>query len=156
MAKMRRQSKRWMKGTTGGSASPAANGAAENTSGYFRAIFKERPDLLRGTSNAELLERWHKDHPGEKEVPERIKQILSNVKSVLRRKGRKKRAAKQAGQPVEAVAVAPATAGRKLDKLEEYIDECLTMAKNLDRQGLEGVIKLLRRARNEVVWKIGQ
>jgi hypothetical protein len=31
----------------------------------------------------------------------------------------------------------------------------LTDAKNLDRMGLAAVIKLLRRARNEVIWKIG-
>jgi len=43
-----------------------------------------------------------------------------------------------------------------LDALEEQIDECLTLAKNLDREGLANVIGLLRRARNEVVWKMGE
>lgn len=46
--------------------------------------------------------------------------------------------------------------GRRLESLEERIDEGLTMARNLDVSGLENVIQLLRRARNEVVWKIGQ
>jgi hypothetical protein len=32
----------------------------------------------------------------------------------------------------------------------------LTLAKNLDREGLANVIGLLRRARNEVVWKMGE
>jgi hypothetical protein len=32
----------------------------------------------------------------------------------------------------------------------------LTAAKVLDRQGLAHVIPLLRQARDEVVWKIGQ
>ena len=45
---------------------------------------------------------------------------------------------------------------RGLDALEEQIDECLTLAKNLDREGLANVISLLRRARNEVVWKMGE
>jgi hypothetical protein len=40
--------------------------------------------------------------------------------------------------------------------LEEQIDECLTLGKRLDREGLRGVLVLLRRARNEVVWKLGQ
>ena len=31
----------------------------------------------------------------------------------------------------------------------------MTLAKNLDREGLSSVINLLRRARNEVVWIIG-
>jgi hypothetical protein len=43
-----------------------------------------------------------------------------------------------------------------LEVLEEQIDECLLAARTLDRQGLESVINLLRRARNEVVWKMGQ
>jgi hypothetical protein len=40
--------------------------------------------------------------------------------------------------------------------LEEHIDDCLTVAKLLDREGLGHVIRLLRQARNEVVWKLGQ
>jgi hypothetical protein len=44
----------------------------------------------------------------------------------------------------------------KLEALEELIDDCLSLAKHLDREGLESIIKLLRRARNEVVWKMGQ
>ena len=47
------------------------------------------------------------------------------------------------------------TADNKLENLEMLIDECLTMAKNLDRARLDNVIKVLRRARNEVVWKLG-
>jgi hypothetical protein len=30
------------------------------------------------------------------------------------------------------------------------------MARHMDREGLASVIGLLRRARNEVVWKLGQ
>ena len=56
----------------------------ENISGYFRQVFKENPKWLEGRSNDEVLARWLKDHPGEKEVPKRVKQNLSNVKSVLR------------------------------------------------------------------------
>jgi hypothetical protein len=43
-----------------------------------------------------------------------------------------------------------------LELLEEQIDDCLILAKHLDREGLDSVIKLLRRARNEVDWKVGQ
>jgi hypothetical protein len=56
-----------------------------------------------------------------------------------------------------AVPVAPeATGTTKLDELELQIDECLVLAKRVDREGLESVINHLRRARNEAVWKIGQ
>jgi hypothetical protein len=47
-------------------------------------------------------------------------------------------------------------ASRGLEQLGEQIDDCLTAAKVLDREGLEHVIRLLRQARNEVVWKLGQ
>jgi len=131
----------------------ATNG--ENISGYFRAIFKENPKLLKSRSNDDLLKRWMSDHPKEKEVPARVKQGLANVKSVLRSKKRgKKRSAVSEQGPV-AVLEKPQRSPR-LEPLEEHIDDALTMARNLDRQGLESVIAALRRARNEVVWKMGQ
>jgi hypothetical protein len=124
----------------------------ESISGYFRAIFKEKPKLLKSRSNQELLDRWLKDHSGEKEVPNRVKQNLANIKSVLRKKGRKRRAiADGATQPVAVV-----LPRRGLEGLEESIDECLDQAKRLDREGLDGIIHLLRQARNDVVWKLGQ
>jgi hypothetical protein len=137
-----------------------ANG--ENVSGYFKPILMENPKLLKGKSNQELLNRWLADHPDETEVPNRIKAILSNLKSVLRKKLRKKPGRKKTeeqvvetlvvlepAEPVEAAEVA-------LESLEEQIDDCLSFAKNLDREGLDDVISLLRRARNAVVWKLGQ
>jgi hypothetical protein len=123
----------------------------ETISGYFRVIFRENPKLLRSRSNQELLDRWLKDHRGEKEVPHRVKQNLANIKSVLRKKGRKRKGvANEAPPPV----AAPRRRG--LEGLEENIDECLDQAKMLDREGLDSIISLLRRARNEVVWKLGQ
>jgi hypothetical protein len=43
-----------------------------------------------------------------------------------------------------------------LESLEVQIDECMTFARGLDREGLDEIIARLRRARNEVVWKSGQ
>jgi hypothetical protein len=132
-------------------------GNGESISGYFRKVFRENPKLLKSRSNAELLDRWLKDHPGEKEAPERVRQNLSNVKSVLRKRRRKRAATKQAEEQPEAVQAAPIRPKSKgLDLLEEQVDECLTLARNLDREGLASVIGLLRRARNEIVWKTGQ
>jgi hypothetical protein len=127
----------------------------ENISGYIRRVFKENPKWLETRSNDEILARWLKDHPGEKEVPERVKKNLSNVKSLLRNKLRKKAGkSKKESQPAESTA--PRKSVRGLETLEEQLDECLTLAKNLDREGLSSVINLLRRARNEVVWKMGE
>src|SRR5438128_11243131 len=63
----------------------------ETVSGYFRRLFRENPKLLRSGSNKETVERWLQDHPTDKEMPQRAKYILSNVKSVLRKKGRRKK-----------------------------------------------------------------
>jgi len=47
-------------------------------------------------------------------------------------------------------------AANGLETLEEKIDECMSLAKNLDPEGLADVVDALRRARNKVVWKIGE
>lgn len=132
----------------------------ESISGYFRKIFEENPSLLDSRSNDELFARWLADHPGETKVPNNVKQNLSNIKSVLRSKSRKKRGRpKKESLPVQAAAI-PAESARKpirgLAALEEHIDDCLSHAKQLDREGLADVIILLRRARNAVVWKSGE
>jgi hypothetical protein len=144
-------------------AKKAADKASSNggsVASYFKAIFKENPTLLDTRSNDEILLRWLKDHPGEKTVPARIKGNLSNVKSVLRKKRRKKPGRKP-GQPavaaVATMAAEPARISTKgFEQLEEQIDDCLTAARGLQNEALAGVIGLLRRAGNEVVWKLGQ
>src|SRR3954465_15578617 len=80
----------------------------ENVSGYFRRVFGEDPKLLDSRSNDELLKRWLPDHPGEKEVPERVRQNLSNVKSVLRQSARKTGKKKQARDAAAGRPPAPA------------------------------------------------
>jgi hypothetical protein len=136
------------------------DGQGESIAGYFRKIFKENPKLLKQRSNEELLNRWLRDHPGQTEVPKSVKVGLQNVKSVLRSKKRKGGRRKAQEQPVPGAAdiqmiEAPAEEN-PLELLEEQIDECLSIAKQLDREGLESVIQHLRRARNEVVWKLGE
>jgi hypothetical protein len=153
------------------SASGSGNGAArrgrsrdaESVMGYFRPILLENPKLLRTRSNAKLLQRWLDDHPGEKEVPGRVKQGLSNIKSLLRKKRRRRKrrdAGAEGAEPAASANAAPwetsHPSANELEGLEIQIDECMTLAKNIDREELDGVITLLRRARNQVVWKSGQ
>ncbi len=132
----------------------------ESISGYFRRVFEANPKWLAARSNSEVLAQWLLDHPGEIEVPDRVRQNLSNVKSVLRHQLRRKPGRpRKDSLPAETAAVsteAPRKSARGLDGLEEQIDECLSLAKHLDREGLTNVIGLLRRARNEVVWKMGE
>jgi hypothetical protein len=133
--------------------------APDTVSGYFRRIMTENRKLLKARSNDELVRRWQADHPGEEFTP-KLRAVLMNVKSVMRHKKHNRRARK-AGQPQEAAAAAhelpkPSKPSHKLEALEEQIDDCLSLAKTLDREGLEDVIKLLRHARNKVVWTMGQ
>jgi hypothetical protein len=132
--------------------------------GYFRKILEENPKLLKTRSNDKLLQRWLEDHPGETEVPNRVKQGLSNIKSHLRKKRRGRSGRKAQAESVEVAAPAAGQApwetshpaAKELEGLEVQIDDCITLAKNIDRSELDNVIDLLRRARNQVVWKIGQ
>jgi hypothetical protein len=146
------------KGKKGENSASSADG--ETTSGYFRRIFKENPKLLKKGTNAELFERWLKDHPDHKEVPDNVKAIAHNLKSVLRKKRRQRRAEKAQATPVASAptALAPVVsrkAGRGLEQLEAQIDDCLTSARSMDREGLGPIIELLRKARNEVIRHMG-
>jgi hypothetical protein len=142
---------------------PSTNG--ETTSGYFRRLFKENPKLLKGSDNSELFQRWLQDHPGHKDVPANIKAILHAVKSLVRSKRKQRRAEKAQTTPAAVAPVVSATAtrapaaarraGASLTRLEEEIDACLAVAREMDREGLAEVIDRLRAARNAVVRSAG-
>jgi hypothetical protein len=143
-------------------AKPTDEPQAESVAGYFRKVFRENPKLLKERSNDELYRRWLADHPGHEEVPAKVKTGLQNIKSVLRAKRGKKKAAKQGpatAQPQAPAALSPQAPRRLpvkgLQQLEEQIDEVLGLARGLDREGLQDVIAILRRARNAVVRRGG-
>jgi hypothetical protein len=127
----------------------------EPVQAYFRRIFDENPKLLKVRSNEALLDRWMADHPGATEVPKNVKVGLQNIKGVLRSQSRKRKKAKAAAAP-DAQPQRPAPKKSDLERLEEQIDDCLIFARGLETEGLDSVISHLRRARNEVVWKLGQ
>ena len=138
-------------------ANRAAEGA-DSIQGYFRPIIEQNPKkYLKSRDNSELYERWLKDHPDHDTVPESVKNSLNNLKSRMRkdRKMGRRRKAAASDEPTASAAAAPARAARRaagnLQALEEQIDECLGMARNIDREGLTRVIELLRDARNQVI-----
>ena len=131
--------------------------AATNMSAYFRELFSANRAWLRERSNSKVVARWLADHPGESAMPESAKGAMSNIKSLMRNNSRKRQ--KFAFEPTVNHAAEKAPAPPKVSKLEQLeiqIDDCFALAKIIDPEGLEHVIKLLRKARNAVVWKQGQ
>jgi hypothetical protein len=130
--------------------------------GYFRGLFKANPQWLHERSNDALLARYRKDHGLADDAPiePKVRQNLANLKSVLRKKKRRRgRKPKHANGAIPVAVPAAALRrgpGNRLEALEEMIDDCYTAAKRLDRDGLHDVAQLLRKARNAVVWKLGE
>jgi hypothetical protein len=146
--------------SNGSTADNASGGKGETIAGYFRKIFAENPKYLKGRSNAELLRRWQEDHP-DQPVTDSVKNSLANLKSVLRKKGRKRRGKRTAEETAGTAMAMPAVAaesqpGADLERLELAIDDCITLARELDVDRLDDVINSLRRARREVVWLMGE
>ncbi len=129
----------------------AADG--ESKSGWFRNVFTENPGWLKGRSNELVVARWEAEHSGRKFGPSE-RNACNNIKSILRKQLRKRgrKAAVESGGAPPAVKISRAN----LEMLEERIDECMGLARSLDRDGLAPVWQTLRKARNEVVWKQGQ
>jgi hypothetical protein len=126
----------------------------ESVSGYFRKIFAEHPEWLRRRSNEAALKRWLEDHPGFTSVPGKVKTNLTNIKSVLKRKKKRRGKRAQVESLQDGTKPAVRISTRDLEALENQIDEGLTLAKTLDRTALGEVIALLRKARNEIVLKL--
>jgi len=133
----------------------------ESKSAYFRKVFTEKPEWLEQKSNDVVLARYRSDNgmSTSQPVDKSVKATMANMKSVMRKELR----VAVNGSP----APAPASMGSKwsppkaplhpsLENLEELIDECLVAAISYDRTGLESVIRHLRTARNQVVWKMGK
>jgi hypothetical protein len=87
-----------------------------------------------------------------------VRANLSNVKSLLRQQARKGGRPKKAGTMAEhsAPKLAATSKPLPLEQLEEQIDDCLSLAKSLDRDRLRHVISMLRHTRNLVVWEQGR
>ena len=88
-------------------------------------------------------------------IRERTKAGLEAARSRGRKGGRPKKEA-QAAEPTAAPVQVLRKKLRGLESLEERIDGCLNMARTMDAEDLSSVISHLRRARNEVVWKLGE
>lgn len=121
---------------------------------YFRNLFTENPELLEQKSNLAILARYRQDHnlPEDSELERSVRNNLANIKSNMRKEGRKSGKIKAAKNK----SAAYSKSSSRLEILEEMIDDCLTLAKSEGKEELKQIITPLRRARNEVVWLLGQ
>jgi hypothetical protein len=139
--------------------------------GYFRALLDLHPEWVEERSNDPIFAQWLADNPGATEVPQSVKNGLSNVKSSMRNRVRKaKKKTGKRGRPRKIVAgvtspvaaiktKAPKpvrTSAESLEALEEQIDDALSAAKRLGREDLHQVVVWLKRARNAVVLRLGE
>jgi hypothetical protein len=52
---------------------------------WFYNVYESKPELLKSTTNKDVLEQWQAEHPGQELTP-RVLCALANVKSMLRKK----------------------------------------------------------------------
>ena len=66
---------------------------------YFSNLFLEKPTLLNTRTNEKACAAWLKDHPEFAEVPNGVKQILSSVKSTMRKQRQRNHSARAETPP---------------------------------------------------------
>jgi hypothetical protein len=130
---------------------PRTKRKKESLGGYFRQVFTEHPDWLKIKSNDLIKAKFEEDHPSQVWTP-KIRGNMANIKSVMRKKQR--RGGRKPGGQMKPTSTDSGI--RNLDGLELAIDTCLSAARSMDPGGLQPVILHLRKARNELVWKMGQ
>jgi hypothetical protein len=122
-------------------------------SGIFTQYFVDHPDWLSSDKNEIVVGQFSRDHP-EIEVDKKVKQAMYNVKSRMNKGdvGRQRRKmSKLAARQVVATAGKNAKPMAPLNLLEEQIDDCMILAKQIGREQMHHVLNALRSARNAVV-----
>ena len=135
-----------------------ADAAATKLSNEQYRITTDADRTRPSFSNAEILEMWEKEHPGQR-VTKSIKGVLANIKSTMKQKlgiGRKGKRGRKAAAVVEAVAAPARPPLAQLQRLEGAIDDCLIMARHLKNPTLDPIIEHLRLARNGAVYQQGE
>jgi hypothetical protein len=119
----------------------------------FTQYFLDHPDWLSSGKNEIVVSQFSRDHPGI-EVDKKVKQAMYNVKSRINKGevGRQRRKmTKLAARQLVAAAGKNAKPLAPLNLLEEQIDDCMILAKQIGREQMHGVLHALRIARNAVV-----
>jgi hypothetical protein len=134
-------------------ARPKATG--ESKSGRFKRLFESNKDLLKVASIDEVIKMFEAETG--RSATDKDRAVAANVKSKLRRslgmRGRRRRGGRR-GRPPGSGSMAVAVAAPRVSAalaLEDAIEDCIYLARKMESERLADVIKMLRRARNQLV-----
>src|SRR5262245_1385294 len=136
---------------------PRTKAKPESKSAVFRRLYESNLHLLKVPGYDELFKMYQTEDSSRK-VGVSERQVAANVKSRLRsdhkirgrRRGRRGRRARMANGAVAPEMMAPQRVGAHL-ALEDAIDDCIFLARKMDAIRLEDVVRLLKRARNQLI-----
>ncbi|HEX4590325.1 MAG TPA: hypothetical protein VH120_10380 [Gemmataceae bacterium] len=127
-------------------------------SGIFKHIFESNKELLRVPSIAEALKQFEAEYGQAPTASDRG--LAANIKSKLRRihgmRRRKRRGGRRAEAGNGAVAMpAPRIRASSTLALEDAIDDCIYLARRIESAQLAEVVRLLKKARNQLIVLTG-
>ena len=121
--------------------------------GIIKQYFRDHPEWLAAVETSAVVAQFKKDHPN-KEVNKKVMQAIYNTKSTMKKGATgaaKRKQTKVAANQAVVAAKKAGTLRAPLTMLEEQIDDCMILAKQIDRERLHNVLGHLRSARNTVV-----
>jgi hypothetical protein len=121
--------------------------------GIIKQYFHDYPEWLAAPETSAVVAQFKKDYPN-KQISKKVMQAIYNTKSTLRKGptgAAKRKQSKAAAYQVVAAAKKAGTPHSALSTLEEQIDDCLILAKQIGREQLHNVVGHLRAARNTIV-----
>jgi|SRR4051812_26285959 hypothetical protein len=133
-----------------------AKAGAESKSAVFKRLFESNKEWLKVPSIDEVLKKFEAETG--RSATDKDRGVAANVKSRLRKqlgmRGRRGRRGRRPGRPVGSGAMALAVAAPRISAalaLEDAIEDCIYLARKMESERLADVIRLLRRARNQLV-----
>ena len=126
---------------------------SKSLSGTIRQYLTDHPEWLSSQDTSEIVAQFEKDHP-KKKVDKYVMQAIYNVKSSMRKGptgAAKRQQSKAAARHIVQSAAKTGRPSAPLTQLEEMIDDCMILARQINQENLVPALMDLRRARNSVV-----
>lgn len=125
----------------------------KSLSGTIRQYLTDHPEWLASADTKAIVDQYKADHPN-KPVNSKVMQAIYNMKSLMRKGEAGVAKRKQSKATAQRIVQSAAASGKRmapLEMLEEQIDDCMILAKQIGRDTMLDVLMNLHRARNAVV-----